>query len=127
VAKPFAPSELVARVRSVLRRAMPARQSTRLQSGDLVLDPAVHTAELGGRPVDLSPAEFEILTALFEAGGRVVTREQLIDRLHPHGEGIDSRSIDVYVRRLRLKLSDSPSHARFVVTARGVGYRLGTG
>ena len=127
VAKPFAPSELVARVRSVLRRAMPARQSARLQRGDLVLDPAVHTAKLGGRPVELSPAEFEILTALFEAGGRVVTREQLIDRLHPHGEGIDSRSIDVYVRRLRLKLSDSPSHARFVVTARGVGYRLGTG
>ena len=127
VAKPFAPSELVARVRSVLRRAMPARQSTRLQSGDLVLDPAVHIAELGGRPVDLSPAEFEILTALFEARGRVVTREQLIDRLHPHGEGIDSRSIDVYVRRLRLKLSDSPSHPRFVVTARGVGYRLGMG
>ena len=127
VAKPFAPSELVARVRSVLRRATPARQSARLQRGDLVLDPAVHIAELGGRPVDLSPAEFEILTALFEARGRVVTREQLIDRLHPHGEGIDSRSIDVYVRRLRLKLSDSPSHPRFVVTARGVGYRLGMG
>jgi len=127
MAKPFAPSELVARVRSVLRRATPARQSARLQRSDLVLDPAGHIAELGGRPVDLSPAEFEILTALFEAGGRVVTREQLIDRLHPHGEGIDSRSIDVYVRRLRVKLSDSPRHPRFVVTARGVGYRLGTG
>src|SRR5207244_1462362 len=88
-AKPFAPSELVARVRSVLRRATPARQSTRLQRGDLVLDPAGHIAELGGRPVDLSPAEFEILTALFEAGGRVVTREQLIDRLHPHGQLFD--------------------------------------
>jgi len=74
--------------------------------------------------VELSPAEFEILAALLNAGGRVVTRDQLINRLHPHGEGIDNRSIDVYVGRLRAKLGDSSARPRFVVTVRGVGYRL---
>jgi DNA-binding response OmpR family regulator len=57
----------------------------------------------------------------------VVTRDQLINRLHPHGEGIDNRSIDVYVGRLRAKLADSSAQPRFVVTVRGVGYRLAAG
>jgi len=124
VAKPFAPSELVARVRSVLRRARPAQAAAPLQRGDLLLDLGGHRAALGGRSVELSPAEFEILAALLNAGGRVVTRDQLINRLHPHGEGIDNRSIDVYVGRLRAKLGDSSARPRFVVTVRGVGYRL---
>ncbi len=124
VAKPFAPSELVARVRSVLRRARPAQPAAKLQFGDLLLDLEGHRAALGGRSLELSPAEFEILAELLKAGGRVVTRDQLINRLHPHGEGIDSRSIDVYVGRLRTKLGDSSARPRFVVTVRGVGYRL---
>jgi DNA-binding response OmpR family regulator len=124
VAKPFAPSELVARVRSVLRRARPAQPAAKLHYGDLLLDLGGRHAALGGRSVELSPAEFEILAALLEAGGRVVTRDQMINRLHPHGEGIDNRSIDVYVGRLRVKLGDSSARPRFVVTVRGVGYRL---
>jgi DNA-binding response OmpR family regulator len=76
--------------------------------------------------VDLSQAEFEILAALLEARGRVVTREQLVERLHPRGEGIDTRSIDVYIRRLRAKLGEKTAEPRVVVTVRGVGYRLGT-
>ena len=124
VAKPFAPSELVARVRSVLRRARPAQPAAPLQRGDLLLDLGGHRAAVGGRSLELSPAEFEILAALLKAGGRVVTRDQLINRLHPHGEGIDNRSIDVYVGRLRTKLGDSSARPRFVATVRGVGYRL---
>ncbi len=124
VAKPFAPSELVARVRSVLRRARSAPPAAPLRHGELMFDLEGHRVALAGREVDLSPAEFEILAALLAARGRVVTRDQLIDRLHPHGEGIDDRSIDVYVGRLRAKLGDSRVRPRFVITVRGVGYRL---
>jgi DNA-binding response OmpR family regulator len=123
--KPFAPAELVARVRSVLRRARPAQVTGALHHGDLVCDPKRRSVEVAGQPVELSPAEFEILSALLDADGRVVTRDQLVERLHPRGEGIDSRSIDVYVGRLRAKLGDSLDRPRYVATARGVGYRLG--
>lgn len=121
VAKPFAPTELVARVRSVLRRARPESHAAPVRIGDLLFDEAGHRVELAGRLVELSPAEFEILAALVEARGRVVTRDQLIDRLHPHGEGIVDRTIDVYVSRLRAKLGNE----RYVVTVRAAGYRLG--
>ncbi|HKW58366.1 MAG TPA: response regulator transcription factor [Candidatus Dormibacteraeota bacterium] len=124
VAKPFAPSELVARVRSVLRRTGSPQPAGPIRHGDLVFDPGRHRVEVAGRPVELSPAEFEILAGLLEAQGRVVTRDQLIERVHPRGEGIDHRTIDVYVRRLRFKLGDKAQRSRFVATARGVGYRL---
>jgi DNA-binding response OmpR family regulator len=127
MAKPFAPSELVARVRSVLRRATQAQPAAALRHGHLMLDVEQHRVELAGRSVELSPAEFEILAALLEAGGRVVTRDQLINRLHPRGEGIDDRSIDVYIGRLRVRLGDSSARPRFVLTVRGVGYRMGGG
>jgi DNA-binding response OmpR family regulator len=127
VAKPFDPSELVARVRSVLRRARPAQGAATMQHGELTLDIEMRQVTLAGRAVELSPAEFEILAALLDAGGRVVTRDQLVNRLHPQGEGIDDRSIDVYVGRLRVKLADSAAEPRFVVTVRGVGYRLARG
>ena len=125
--KPFAPSELVARVRSVLRRARPTRPSAPLRRGDLLLDPGQYLAELGGRSLDLSQAEFEILAALLEAEGRVLSRDRLIDRLRPYGGEIRDRSIDVYIGRLRAKLGEQAAQPRFVVTVRGVGYRLGAG
>ncbi len=125
VAKPFDPAELVARVRSVLRRARPVQPAAPLRHGDLTFDLDEHLVALAGRAVNLSPAEFEILAALLTARGRVVTRDHLLNRLHPHGEAIGDRSIDVYVGRLRAKLGDSPTRPRFVVTVRGVGYRLG--
>ena len=127
LAKPFAPSELVARVRSVLRRSRPSRTSKPLRRGELMLDVEERRVELAGVSVELSAAEFEILAALMEAGGRLLTRDQLIDRLRPYGEGIQDRSVDVYVARLRAKLGDHPARPRFVVTVRGAGYRLGTG
>jgi DNA-binding response OmpR family regulator len=125
--KPFAPSELVARVRSVLRRARPARPTTPLRRGELVLDLEARTAELGGESMDLSAAEFEILSALLEAEGRVLSRDQLIDRLRPYGGEIQDRSVDVYIGRLRAKLGERADRPRFVVTVRGAGYRLGAG
>ena len=127
LAKPFAPAELVARVRSVLRRTRPVVKPRIQQRGALGFDPGQRRVEVDGVEVRLSPAELELLAALFDAQGRVVTREQIVDRLHPHGEWIDARSIDVYVRRLRMKLGDTTARSRFVVTARGAGYRLGQG
>lgn len=127
LAKPFAPPELVARVRSVLRRAKHAFKPGLLHRGELTLDRGDRRVEVEGQVVELSPAEFEILASLFDAEGRVLTRDQLVDRLHPVGEGIDRRSIDVYVRRLRVKLGDDTAKPRFVVTVRAVGYRLGAG
>lgn len=127
VAKPFAPSELVARVRSVLRRARPPAPSGGLRRGRLALDLDRHRVEVAGLGVELSAVEFELLASLVIAQGRVLTRDQLVDRLHPHGDGIQGRSIDVYIKRLRAKLGDDPTEPRFVETVRAVGYRAGTG
>ncbi len=124
VAKPFVPTELVARVRSVLRRARPAAAAGPLVLGDLVIDPERRLVLHAGREVDLSAVEFELLRALVAAQGRVMTREMLIDAIHPHYlDAIQDRSIDVYIRRLRTKLDDDPESPRYVVTVRGVGYR----
>lgn len=126
VAKPFEPSELVARVRSVLRRARPARSAAVLRHDDLVVDAARRVARLGERRLPLTLVEFDLLQALMEVRGRVLTRSRLIDAVRPDSwKEIRDRSIDVYVRRLRAKLGDDASRPRYVVTVRGVGYRLG--
>ena len=124
LAKPFAPSELVARVRSVLRRTR-ASSTSPMRYGDIVVDPARRAARLREQPLDLTASEFDLLQALVQARGRVLTRELLIDAVvrSDDGQGIQDRSIDVYVRRLRSKLGDDRARPH-VVTVRGVGYRL---
>lgn len=126
MAKPFAPSELVARVRSVLRRTRPLRSAAVLRHRDLVLDPGRRVAKLGDQALDLTTAEFDLLHALVEAGGRVMTRDRLINAVprRDSAQSIQDRSIDVYVRRLRSKLRDETRDPHYIVTVRGVGYRL---
>jgi DNA-binding response OmpR family regulator len=129
--KPFSPAELVVRVRTILRRVeRPAgapAPGTVLVSGDLELDPARHEASIGGRPIPLSALELRLLTALLDADGRVLTRDQLLDAIHGTGEGdVLDRSIDQYVKRLREKLGDDAAEPRFVSTVRGAGYRAAT-
>jgi DNA-binding response OmpR family regulator len=125
--KPFSPAELVARVRTILRRTeRPSgpNPDALLVLGDLVVDAARHEARIDGRVVALSPLELRLLWALLDADGRALTRDQLLDALHGDGEGdILDRAIDVYVKRLREKLGDDPLEARYVATVRGVGYR----
>jgi DNA-binding response OmpR family regulator len=125
LAKPFAPSELVARVRSVLRRTRTSTTSP-IRYGDIVVDPARRAARLREQPLDLTASEFDLLQALVQARGRVLTREFLIDAVvrSDEGQGIQDRSIDVYVRRLRSKLGDDARTRSHVVTVRGIGYRL---
>lgn len=125
VAKPFAPDELVARVRSVLRRTSGRKPSGVMRKGRLTLDLERRRVDVSDVEIELSASEFELLAALVEADGRVLTRRQLVERLVRLGEEIQERSIDVYLARLRTKLGDDPARAAFVLTSRGVGYRLG--
>jgi two-component system response regulator MtrA len=122
--KPFAPSEVVARVQAILRR-VPARAADNiLRHGDLQIDLDRHQVLRGSEALDLSPLEFRLLAALVEARGRVLSRDRLLDVLGgPHSEGVAERSVDVYVGRLRSKLGDDPDLPRYVTTVRGTGYR----
>ncbi len=123
LAKPFSPKELVARVRAVLRRAQPAEPARPLAAGGVSLDPARHAVTAGGRPVELTPKEFDLLHALLAAAGRVLTREHLLNRVwgYARADEIESRTVDVHIRRLRAKLGAAE---RCIVTIKGVGYRF---
>lgn len=125
--KPFSPAELVARVRTILRRTeRPADEAppASLVLGDLELDPARHRVTVGGREIALSALELRLLGVLLEADGRVLSRDRLLDALYGHAEGdVTDRAIDVYVKRLREKLGDDPDAPRYVATVRGAGYR----
>jgi phosphate regulon transcriptional regulator PhoB len=121
--KPFSPKELVARARAVLRRARPQPVDRRLTAGGITLDVGRHRVEVAGTAVALAPREFALLQALLEAPGRVLSREQLLTRAwgHAHADEIESRTVDVHVRRLRAKLGDE---GRRIATVKGVGYQL---
>ena len=123
VVKPFSPRELIARIRAVLRRARPAPGTAPITVGRLSIDPAAHTVTVGGAPVTLTRREFDLLRALIEARGRVLSREFLLDHVWGYtaaGE-IESRTVDVHVRRLRQKLG---TEGQRIGTVTGVGYRL---
>ena len=123
VVKPFSPRELVARVRAVLRRARPEAGSGPLVVGRLVIDAAAHQVTVEGAAVSLTRKEFDLLRALMEAQGRVLSREYLLDHVWGYtaaGE-IESRTVDVHVRRLRQKLG---GEGRRIGTVTGVGYRF---
>ena len=127
LAKPFSPAELVVRVKAILRRAETTTASTtrgELRHADLVIDVDRHEVRRGTDRIALSAAEFRLLVALVEGGGRVLSRELLLDTLHGAGESeaLD-RTVDVYVGRLREKLGDDAEHPRYVATVRGAGYR----
>jgi DNA-binding response OmpR family regulator len=123
IVKPFSPKEVVARVRAVLRRARSTEAPGPLVIGTLVIDLAAHTVRVRGGPVALTPKEFDLLRALAEAHGRVLTREVLLDRVWGYAAAseIESRTVDVHVRRLRVKLGEE---GRRVLTVKSVGYRL---
>jgi two-component system, OmpR family, alkaline phosphatase synthesis response regulator PhoP len=122
LAKPFAPSEVVARVQAILRRVPPDERV--LRHGDLEIDLDRREALRAGEVLELSPLEFRLLSALVEAGGRVLSRDRLLDVLGgAHSDGVLERSVDVYIGRLRSKLGDDPERPRYVATVRGTGYR----
>jgi DNA-binding response OmpR family regulator len=120
--KPFSPRELVARVRAILRRAPPA--GTPLCFGALEIDPERHEVRQRGRPVALTPREFDLLLALARAPGRAFTRARLVEAAFGPGSEVLERTVDAHVMNLRRKIEDEPAEPRFVVTVTGVGYRF---
>jgi len=123
IVKPFSPKELVARVRAVLRRAQPADSTRPIEGGGIALDPACHRVTVAGAEVGLTPKEFELLQTLMEAAGRVLSREQLLSRVwgYARADEIESRTVDVHVRRLRAKLGAAGSR---IATVKTIGYRF---
>jgi two-component system copper resistance phosphate regulon response regulator CusR len=120
--KPFAFSELLARVRSLLRRA-PAQHEEHLRVDDLQIDLKRHKAVRSGVPLDLSPKEFLLLTHLVRSSGEVVSRAEIAEHVWDIGFKTDTNVVDVVVRRLRAKIDD-PFKRKLVHTIRGVGYVL---
>jgi DNA-binding response OmpR family regulator len=136
VTKPFSPRELVARIRAMLRRprastARPAAPASAEAEprvfGALSIDVGSREVCLDGEPVMLTRTEFEVLAALSSRPGVVFTRRQLIDTVWGESWVGDEHLVDVHVGHLRRKLTDSPGNARYVLTVRGVGYRMGSG
>ena len=123
VTKPFSPSELIARLRAVLRRSRPERDGETLQYQDLVMDLASHRVRRNGREVHLGPTEFRLLRHLLENQGRVFSREQLLDMVWGRDVYVEPRTVDVHIRRLRKALEEF-GYDRFVQTVRGSGYRF---
>ena len=129
VTKPFSPRELLARIRATVRRvrgqAGPAKQV--IQVGGLVLDPQRMEVTFDGKPIELTAYEFQILRALAQRPGQVMSREQLLDLAKGSAELSFDRSIDVHVSRLRAKLGDDSRSPRLLKTVRGAGYLLAGG
>ena len=128
ITKPFSIREFRSRVRALLRRAgLPrerAREAETIESGELRIDPARRTLELGGEPVQLTYVDFELLTALASEPARVFTREMLLRALWGDSAYREPRTIDVHVRHLREKLERDPREPEYIFTVRGVGYRF---
>jgi DNA-binding response OmpR family regulator len=122
--KPFNPRELVARVKSILRRAAPERkepESAVLKHGDLVIDSGRREVKVGAQEIQLAPKEFDLLWELLDHRGLVLTRDQLLERVWGYTFAGDTRTVDVHVRQLRRKLGDASP----IVTVWGVGYKVG--
>jgi DNA-binding response OmpR family regulator len=125
ITKPFSPRELVARVRAVLRRAAGSgTPSEVLRVGDLEVDVPRMRVTVGGRGVELTASEFQLLETLARQPGRIFTRSQLLDALHGVAFESFERAIDTHVKNLRRKLEPDPRRPRYVLTVYGVGYRL---
>jgi DNA-binding response OmpR family regulator len=126
LAKPFNPRELLARIRAVLRRAGPGAppREAPLRIGDIEIDFGAREVTVRGHRQTLTHYEFELLTALARAAGRVLSRERLLDLLKGQDYEAFDRSIDVHISKLRAKLEDDPREPRYIKTVRGVGYAL---
>jgi len=126
VTKPFSPRELVARVRAVLRRAGLDKEQAPapIVAGDVQVDLERRQVTVGGRSVDLTPTEFDLLAVLARHPGRVFTRLELLDRVQGYAFEGYQRTVDAHVKNLRQKIEPDPKHPRYVLTAYGVGYKF---
>src|SRR5512139_872642 len=121
--KPFSPRELVARIRAVLRRAVPSGEEGVLEAGSLRLDMESHRVSAGGEVVEMGPTEFKLLHFFMAHPERVYSRGQLLDMVWGRGAYVEERTVDVHIRRLR-KVLEPSGHDGYVQTVRGTGYRF---
>lgn len=125
VTKPFSMREVVARVRALLRRNEPAEtHRTKVQRGEIVIDPIAHSVRVAGHAVELSALEFRLLHHLASHAGMVFSRDQLLDSVWGNDRSVTPRSVDVYIRRIREKIEAAPQNPAYVQTVHGVGYRF---
>jgi two-component system phosphate regulon response regulator PhoB len=125
VSKPFSVSELLARIKAVLRRTTRDTDSDILASGTLRLDPASHRVSIDNAPLELAPMEFQLLLFFMLHPERVYSRQQLIDQVWGTSAYVEERTVDVHIRRLRMALEPS-GHNQLIQTVRGTGYRFST-
>jgi DNA-binding response OmpR family regulator len=125
IVKPFSPREVVARVRTVLRRSAPVpEQPSFIKNGALTIDPIKHEVQLHNRSIDLTPSEFNILLAMAAQPGRAFSRMDLLDAAQGESYEGYERSIDVHIKNLRQKLGDEPRAPTYILTVYGVGYKF---
>lgn len=125
VTKPFSIEEIVARIRSVLRRVIGAKDVNPVLSyGELVVDFEYREVKLSGRPIRLTPLEYELLKFMVQNAGRVLTRRMLLTAVWGPGHENDTQSLRVLVRQLRKKIEQTPAKPCFILTDLGVGYRF---
>jgi len=122
LAKPFEPRELLARLRSILRRAKGEQKSEVVRFGRLEIDIAARQVRLDGEACNLTSHQFALLAALAQHAGRVMSREALMDLLKNERLEAFDRSIDVHISRIRAAIEDDPKKPRRVITVRGAGY-----
>ncbi|MCM8735002.1 MULTISPECIES: phosphate regulon transcriptional regulator PhoB [Azospirillum] len=125
ITKPFSPTELVARMRAVLRRASPGMTDEVLTFADVTMDLAAHRVRRNGRDVHLGPTEFRLLRHFMQHPGRVFSREQLLDLVWGHDVYVEPRTVDVHIRRLR-KAMNEEDELDLIRTVRSAGYALDT-
>ena len=125
--------QLAARVEAIIRRVSPAVKETVGENGarktqhrfaDVVVDPKTRTVLRGGKPVDLSPMEFDFLSFLIQTGGDIISRDTLMRQVWHYSLGVTSRTVDQHVARLRNKLEHDPTQPRHFITVRKAGYRF---
>lgn len=127
VTKPFSLAELLARIRTLLRRAAsqePPKEEAKWGFGDVSIDPETREVLREGEPVDLTRTEFDVLQALHRVAGRVLSREQILEAVWGQDHHGTARTVDNFIAQLRSKLESDPAEPKHLVTVRGVGYRL---
>jgi two-component system, OmpR family, response regulator BaeR len=122
ICKPYSPREVVARVKAQLRRSGWGSAASSPPTGGLQIDDTSLRASVGGQLLDLTPAEFRLLSALASHAGRVFSRDQLLDQLHDDGRAITDRAVDSHIRNLRRKLEAAPGGVDPIRSVYGVGY-----
>jgi len=125
VAKPFKAKELVARIKTRLRRSPEESESETLRIGDLTISVDGHSVKRNSTPISLTPLEFDLLLALARRPWQVFSREVLLEQVWGYRHAADTRLVNVHVQRLRSKIERDPEHPEIVVTVRGIGYKAG--